>query len=141
MAKPSSSILVVGGRVELHDTGPRAWENFMRLFDVLAKMSKTKVATLEFDLPDIKRSFLDAVPQDYLEKKYKVRILDGRVEVLLPIAKNILGQAKGFDIGVKIGAVEMIFFHTSKLEILTELQLAAAISGLVQKMFPKAKIK
>ena len=142
MANPStSSITMVGGRITFHDPSPKAWENFLTVFEVLAKSSKAKSAVIEFELPEIKRNFLYAVPQDYLEKKYKIRILDGRVELPIKIAKEIIEQARGFDIGAKVGPVELLFTHAATLEVLTDLQFAPSLSGLIQKIFPKAKVK
>jgi hypothetical protein len=142
MAAPKkSAILIVGGKITLEDKSSKAWENYLHIFEVLTKGAKTKTITVLFESPDIVRGLLDAVPRDYLEKKYKVTILEGRVDVPLKLAREMLALAKGFDIAVRFDAIDMIFFHTGKLEVLSELQVTTRISALLQKMFPKIRVK
>ena len=140
-AHKKSAILMVGGKITLDDTTPKAWSNHIHMFEVLTKMSKVKTAVLRFESPDIVRGLFDAVPKGYLEKKYKIRIEEGHVDVPLKIAHDVLVLAKGFDIAVRFDAIDMIFFHTGKLEILSDLKRAVTISAMVQKMFPKIKMK
>lgn len=140
-AKAKSVIMVMGGKVTLEDGSPKAWANYLRIFEVLTKATKSKATVLRFEAPDIRRGLLDAVPEDYLAKKYKLHISEGSTEAPLNIARQILAMAKGFDIAVRFDAIEMIFFHTGKLEILAELRVAAKLAELLKKMFPKARIK
>jgi len=141
MAAKKPAIIVLGGKITLEDSSPKAWGNHMHIFEVLTKMSKSKTVLLKFEAPDIVRGLLDAVPKGYLEKKYKIRIEEGRVDVPLKIAREILKLSKGFDIAARFDAIEMIFFHTGRLEILGDLRIIATISAIMQKMFPKARVK
>lgn len=135
------TISVDGGKITLEDEYQHAWQKYLEIFDMLAKKAKAKTATLRFEAPDIKRSLLDAVPAAELEKKIKSTIFEGSATVPVKTAHDAIEMAKGFDIAVRIEPVELIFFHTGKLEILTELQLVPAIIDLLKKMFRSAKVE
>lgn len=136
-----STIVVMSGKITLNDASTKSWENYINVFDTLAKLTKSKTALLLFEAPDITRGLLDAVPKGDLERKFKIRIEEGRTEAPLNITQAILKLAKGFDIVVRVDAIDLIFFHTGKLEVLAELQAVVKISELLHKMFPKAAVK
>ena len=137
------AISVEGGKVTFEDDSPKAWQHYLKIFDVLAGKTKAKTAVVHFEAPDIARGLLDAVPKEELEKKLKAAIIDGSATVSVKVAREVVETAKGFDIAVRIEPIELIFFHTGKLEILADMQIAvaAAIVDILRKMFRNARVK
>lgn len=133
-------ISVEGGKITVTDKTTKAWRTYISILETLARKLKTKTTTMHFEAPDIVRGLLDAVQKEELEKKYKIIINEGMSDVPLKSAEQIIESAKGFDIAVRIDAIDLIFFHTGKLEILSDLKLAASILSLLQLMFRSAKV-
>lgn len=141
MAEKKSSIISTGGKVIFEDTSSKAWNNFLEIFDVIVQKTHAKTVLVRFEAPDVKRGLLDAVPEEVMEKKFKINILEHMADVPIKAAREILGMARGFDIAARIEGIDMIFLHNGHLEILSDLQLAATISAMLQKMFRGARVK